>query len=99
MADETHFARIEWAGITAEIEQDARLLKWAPYLTIAWGDDPDQLNQLCEFDFSPRVQSTPELALAELRKALGDGETIEVPSMEITCTIIHKIAAAPTNAS
>lgn len=99
MADEKHFARIKLAGIEAQTGQEGVLLKWSPHLTIMWGDDPAQLNQLCEFDFSPRVQSTPELALAELRKALGDGETIEVPGTGIKCRIIQKIASAPTDAS
>ena len=88
------YARIVQAGIEAQPWREGTPLKWAPRLRITYGERPNKLDHKYEFTFDPSAHRTPESALGDLRAAIGDGKTIDVPSVG-ECKMIQHILAKP----
>lgn len=88
------YARIVQAGVEAQPWREGTLLMWAPHLRIAYGERPSKLDHEHEFTFDPPAQRTPETALGDLRAAIGEGETIDVPSVG-ECRMFQHIVAEP----
>lgn len=88
------YARIVQAGVEAQPWREGALLMWAPRLRIAYGERPGRLDHEYEFAFDPPAQRAPEIALSDLRAAIGEDETIDVPSVG-ECRMIQLIVAKP----